>query len=113
MTKLANLKIGRKLALLVGSGIGPIVCLGVLSLWALGAISSAVDQEQAEADKMLNAQRVAAGLGRVNSVVGHITLSRQCSICHADDTGGNRANQANVAKEVLSLLSDLKAREDT
>ena len=39
---LANLKIGRKLALLAGSGIGPIVCLGVLSLWALAAISNAV-----------------------------------------------------------------------
>ncbi|SPE37745.1 putative Methyl-accepting chemotaxis sensory transducer [Candidatus Sulfopaludibacter sp. SbA3] len=108
---LANLKIGKKLALLVGSGIGPIVCLGVLSLWALGAISNAVDQEQAEADKMMNAQRVASGLGRVNSVVGHITLSRQCVLCHGVSTGGNRENQAAVARECQGLLSDLKAHE--
>ncbi|MGA2148915.1 MAG: HAMP domain-containing methyl-accepting chemotaxis protein [Bryobacteraceae bacterium] len=110
---LANLKIGRKLALLAGSGIGPIVCLGVLSLWALAAISNAVDQEQAEADKMMSAQRIASGLGRVNSVVGHITLSRQCALCHGESTGGSRENQATVAKDCLALLSDLKAHEIT
>src|ERR1035441_10009164 len=102
---LANLKIGKKLALLVGSGIGPIVCLGVLSLWAMSAISSAVDQEQTEADKMMSAQRVASSLGRVNSIVGHITMSRQCVNCHGVATGGNRENQAGLAKECLSLLS--------
>ena len=109
---LANLRIGKKLAVLVGSGIGPIVCLGVLSLWALGAITSAVDQEQAEADKMMAAQRVASGLGRVNSVVGHITLSRQCTLCH-EAGGGDRSNQAATAKEVLALLRELKTRENT
>ena len=110
---LSNLKIGRKLALLVGSGIGPIVSIGVLSLWALSAISSAVDQEQAEADKMMSAQRVASDLGRVNSVVGHITLSGQCANCHGVGGGGDRTNQAALAKECLSLLSELKARENS
>jgi len=109
---LANLKIGKKLALLAASGILPIVCVGVLSLWALGAISSAVNQEQAEADKMMIAQRVASGLGRVNSIVGHITLSRQCALCHGVGTGGDRSNQAAVAKECQSLLSELKASEN-
>jgi methyl-accepting chemotaxis protein len=110
---LANLKIGRKLALLAGGGIGPIVCLGVLSLWALGAISSAVDQEQAEADKMINAQRAAASVERANSIVTHITMSRQCALCHGVAAGGNSENQAGLAKECLSLLSGLKTRETT
>ena len=110
---LANLKIGRKLALLAASGIGTILCLGALSLWALGAISSAVDQEQYEAEKTMSAQRVASSLGRVNSLVGHITLSRNCATCHGDATGGNRGNQAGLVKECQSLLSDLKARETT
>ena len=108
---LANLKIGKKLALLVGSGIGPIVCLGVLSLWALSAISNAVVQEQAEADKMMSAQRVASSLGRVNSIVCHITMSRHYAQCHGVDSGGDRANQAALAKDCQSLLSDLKTRE--
>jgi methyl-accepting chemotaxis protein len=82
-------------------------------LWALGAISNAVDQEQVEADKMMSAQRVASSLGRVNSIVGHITLSRQCVTCHGVDSGGDRTNQAGLAKECLSLLSDLKTRETT
>jgi methyl-accepting chemotaxis protein len=110
---LANLKIGKKLTLLVGSGIGPIVCLGALSLWALGAISSAVDQEQIETDKMMSAQRVASDLGRVNSIVGHIAMSRQCALCHGAGGGGDRANQAALAKECQSLLSELKASEHT
>jgi methyl-accepting chemotaxis protein len=110
---LANLKIGRKLTLLVGSGIGPILCLGVLSLWALGAIATAVDQENAEADRMMSAQRVASSLGRVNSIVGHITMSRQCAQCHGTDSGGDRSNQAALAKECQSLLGDLKTRETT
>jgi methyl-accepting chemotaxis protein len=114
MTKmLANLKIGKKLMLLLSTGIGPIVCLGVLGLWALGAIRDTVSKEQLEAEKMMSAQRVASGLGRVNSVVGHITLSRRCENCHGNSMGGNRENEAALAKECIALLSELKAREDT
>jgi methyl-accepting chemotaxis protein len=108
---LENLKIGRKLALLVGSGVVPILCLGVLSLWALNAISSAVDKEQIEADKMMNAQRVASSLGRVNSIVGHVTMSRNCANCHGVEAGGSLENQANLVKECQSLLVDLKEHE--
>jgi methyl-accepting chemotaxis protein len=89
------------------------VGLGVLSLWALSAVSNAVVQEQAEADKMMSVQRVASSLGRVNSIVGHITMSRHCAQCHGVDSGGDRANQAALAKDCLSLLSDLKTRETT
>jgi methyl-accepting chemotaxis protein len=113
MNKLANIKVGRKLALLVGSGIAPIVCLGILSLWALSAINSATEQEQVEAEKMMSAQRVASSLGRVNSIVAHITMSRQCAMCHGVSTGGDRSNQAGLVKECQTLLGELKTREAT
>jgi methyl-accepting chemotaxis protein len=111
MNGFADMKVGKKLALIVGSGIVPVVCLGVLSLWALNSITIAADQAQAEADKMMSAQRVASSLGRVNSIVAHITMSRQCAMCHGVATGGDRANQAGLAKECEVVLADLKTRE--
>jgi hypothetical protein len=113
MRILANLKIGKKLALLLSSGIGTIVGLGCLGLWALNATRDTVGQEQFEAEKMLSAQRVASGLGRVNSVVAHITFSRHCDNCHGGSNGGSQANEAALAKECTALLTDLKAREST
>ena len=87
MNKLANIKIGKKLALLLASGIGAVVCIGSLSLWAFSAIRSAVGQEQIEGDQMMSAQRVGSDLGTVNAVVGHITLSQHCETCHGNRRG--------------------------
>jgi methyl-accepting chemotaxis protein len=111
LKSLSNLKIGKKLALLLSTGIGPIICLGVLSLWAFNRIQNTVGQEQGEADKMMSAQRVASGLGRVNSIVGHITLSRRCESCHGSSAGGDRENQSAMAKECLALIDQLKVNE--
>ncbi|HTS46528.1 MAG TPA: HAMP domain-containing protein, partial [Bryobacteraceae bacterium] len=113
MNKLANLKIGKKLALLLASGIGSVVCISGLSLWALSAIRNTAAQQQIEADKMMSAQRVGTDLGVVNAVVGHITLSKHCETCHGTATGGDRGEQARLAKECRSLMSDLKAGDNT
>ena len=107
----ANLRIGKKLGLLLCSGIAPVVCVAGLALWGLSAIRSAVDQEQAGADKMIIAQHAAANMGRVTSIVGHVVLGSQCETCHGVATGGDREHQANIVKEYLSLLSDLHTAE--
>jgi hypothetical protein len=90
MNNLANIKIGKKLALLVATGIGSVLCIGGLSLWAIGAIRSTVEQQQIEADNMMSAQRVGSDLGIVNAVVGHITLSQTCENCERLATGAPR-----------------------
>ena len=113
MNKLANIKIGKKLALLLASGIGSVICISGLCLWALGAIRSANDQQQIEAEKMMSAQRVGNDLAVVNAVVGHITLSKHCENCHETARGGDRSEQASLAKECRSRMSDLKACETT
>jgi len=84
---LANLSIGRKLALLLAAGLGPVICVAVLALWGLSAIRGAVDQQQACADKMIIAQHAAADMGRVTSIVGHIALGSKCESCHGVATG--------------------------
>ncbi len=113
MTKLADIKIGKKLALILASGIGVSLCIGGLSLWALSAIRSTADQQQVESDKMVNAQRVGNDLGTVNAIVGHTALSMHCEICHGTPLGGDRASLVQMEKEGRSLLGDLRAHDTT
>lgn len=113
MMKLANVKIGKKLALLMISGIGSVLCMGAISLWALRAIRSTNEQQQIESEKLVNAQRVGSDLGAVNAIVGHITLSQHCENCHGVVTGGPRAAEERMAIEGRSLMSALKAGENT
>jgi len=109
---LLNMKIGKKMALLSISGAATIACLGGLSYWALGAVHSGVDQEQIEARKMMDAQKIGSDLGVVNAVVGHITLSKDCANCHASSKGGDGQEQA-IAAECRKLMSGLKTRENS
>lgn len=113
MIRLANVKIGRKLALLVVSGIGSMLCIGAISLWAVHAIRSTHEQQQIESDKLVSAQRVGSDLGAVNAIVGHITLSPHCETCHGDAAGGDRTAEARMASESRSLMSALKAGDTT
>ncbi len=108
---LANWKIGRKLALLLASGIGPAVCVAGVALWGLSAIRGVVDQERTDAEKSILAHHALADMGRVTSIVGHIALGKRCETCHGVATGGDREHQAKIAKEYLLLMDDLKARE--
>jgi mono/diheme cytochrome c family protein len=96
---LSNVTIGRKLALLLATGIGPTACIGAFSLWALSAIRNAGEQQQIEADKMLSAQRVGGHLGAVNAVTGHVALSRHCESCHGVGGGGDMTELARLANE--------------
>jgi methyl-accepting chemotaxis protein len=113
LIQLANIRIGKKLALILSSGIGSLLLIGFLCLWALSAIHSTTQQEQKESERLINAQRVGSDLGAVNAVVGHITLSQHCENCHGVTTGGDRSKQAGLALEGRSLMSELKAGDDT
>ena len=111
--KLSNIKIGRKLALLLASGIASVLCMGGLTLWALSAIRGSSEQQRIKSDMMLNAQRVGSDLGVVNAVVGHITLSNHCENCHETASGGDRTAQLRLAEECRSLMEDLKSGDNT
>jgi methyl-accepting chemotaxis protein len=113
MHKFANMKIGKKLAIVLASGIGSVVCISGLSLWALSAIRSTGQQQQVESEKMASAERVGRDLGAVNSIVGHMALSKHCEMCHGNTAGGDRANQIHMSQESRSLMSELKTREKT
>jgi len=113
MMKLANVKIGKKLALLLISGIGAVLCVGGISLWALHAIRGTNEQQQVESARLVSAQRVGSDLGAVNAIVGHITLSEHCENCHGVTTGGDRSGEVRMANESRSLMRSLKDGEST
>ena len=113
MIQLANVKIGKKLALLVTSGIGSALCMGAISLWAVYAIRSTNEQQRAESDRLVAAQRAGSDLGVVNAIVGHITLSQHCESCHGVATGGPRDAEERMSSEGRSLMNALKAGEIT
>lgn len=113
MIQLANVKIGKKLALLVTSGIGSALCMGAISLWAVYAIRGTNEQQRAESDRLVSAQRAGSDLGVVNAIVGHITLSQHCETCHADASGAPRDAEERMSNEGRSLMIALKAGEIT
>ena len=110
---LANLSIGKKLALLMASGIVPVLCIGSLCLWALAAIHKTAEQEQTQSEKMMDSQRVGSDVGAVNAVVGHIALSQNCEICHGVTPRGAGSGQDRLDSEARSLMKDLKAGDRT
>ena len=65
MNRLADIKIGKKMVLVMAGGIVAVVCVGSISLWAIHAIRSAVGQEQTEGDQMMNAQRLGSDLSAI------------------------------------------------
>jgi methyl-accepting chemotaxis protein len=117
MTRMfANLKIGKKLGLLLGGAILQLLCVSGLSLWALRAIHRAVDQEQVESEKMLMANRISADMMRDTTLVGHIALSTRCERCHGTAAGeglDQTSRTHEIRAEYLALLGKLKALEDT
>jgi methyl-accepting chemotaxis protein len=108
---LENLKISRKLALLLSSGIGPVICISLLSLWGLGIIHDASIQQEAASERMVAAQRAATSMGKVSYLVGHVALGTNCGSCHAD----GRAEASRIYKAEVdvyrTVLRQLKESE--
>lgn len=111
--RLADVSIGKKLALLLASGIGSVLCIGAFCLWALAAIHSASQQQQVQSDYLMNALRAGSDVGAVNAIAGHIALSEHCENCHGVSSGGDRSGQARMDLEGRSLMRDLRAGDNT
>ena len=105
---LRDVKIGRKLSLIIYGAIIQIVCIGGLGVWALSVIHSEAQEVEQETAKMLTAHRVAEDMARVSAQVGHVALSTQCTRCHSDNSGGD-SNK--IVRQYQAWLNDLRSRE--
>jgi len=75
MKKLADIRIGRRLALAFGGGVLQIACLGGLALWAVHAIDTARQESDHERQMMITAEKVAADEGEIAQRVATMVLS--------------------------------------
>ena len=75
MKKLADIRIGRRLALAFGGGVLQIACLGGLALWAVHAIDTARQESDHERQMMITAEKVAADEGAIAQRVATMVLS--------------------------------------
>ena len=75
MSGLADIKIGKKLSLLVGSSILLVVCLTGVAVWALQAIHRAMGESEAESHLMTVSQTVSSNVGGIGQRVASMILS--------------------------------------
>ncbi|HUA82409.1 MAG TPA: methyl-accepting chemotaxis protein, partial [Bryobacteraceae bacterium] len=109
MKKLENIRIGKKLTILLAVSLSTLIGVGIVSLWAILSIRGAAGQEREESSRMMTAQKLSGDLGRVDAIVGHITLSKHCQGCHETAAGGSRENYSRTVQETSSLLGELQA----
>ncbi|MBZ5728842.1 MAG: MCP four helix bundle domain-containing protein [Acidobacteriia bacterium] len=106
MKKLKDIKIGRKMGLLLGASVLQLVCVGGFALWTLHAIDRAVGEAQTQSDKQVRAQQILSGATRVFVFVGSSVISNQI----------NREEQETamaIRKEYRGSIDDLKAHAAT
>ena len=75
MTRLADIRIGRRLGLAFGGGVLQIACLGGLALWAVHAIDTARQESDRERQTMITAEKVSADQGAIAQRVATMVLS--------------------------------------
>ena len=106
MNTLSNIKIGKKMALVLGVGALQLVCVGGLALWGIHSIGTAVAQSRQQSQKQVASQQIMNDVARLFVGVGNIVLS------------GKQANQEQGAvlalrKEYRAIIADLKTNAET
>ncbi len=103
MSKLTDIRIGKKLALVLGAGVLQLLCLGGLAQWSVHSINKAADQSQQESQTQIATQQMMIDVARVFVGVSNIAISGKQS---TQDEAGVLA----LRKEYRGIIADLKAR---
>ena len=77
MTKLSNIKIGKKLGLVFGGSALMAVCLAGVAVWSVQAVHSAMQASEGESHKMTLAWTISADQGSIAQRVATMTLAKQ------------------------------------
>jgi methyl-accepting chemotaxis protein len=106
MKKLANLPIGKKLALVLGGCVLLLAVLSGLSLWGSAKISAVEADSRDRLTKCLLADQIGRGTGKACFYVTTILSAQKVDQRDRDEL-------AQVRKEYLAALEDFKARANT
>jgi methyl-accepting chemotaxis protein len=104
--KLSNVKIGKKLALILAAGVIQLICVGGLSLWSIHAIDNAVVRVQRESLKQVATQQIMNDVARLFVGVGNIVISAK------QDSQRQTAVLA-LRKEYRGIIFDLTTQAET
>lgn len=100
-----DLKIGRKLGLMLGVLILQLAMLVGLASWALQLVSARMEQAQQQSERMVLSWRVAADLSEINSQIGNMILSADLQI--------DQAQAVVMERDVAAALKAMKAAPDS
>jgi methyl-accepting chemotaxis protein len=75
VTKLADLKIGKKLILVAGLSLMQLACVGGLALWCRRALDQSLEQSQQHAQRQIETQQIMTDVARLFVGIGNLVIS--------------------------------------
>jgi methyl-accepting chemotaxis protein len=106
MNKLKNIKIGKKMAFVLGAGVLQLVCVGGLALWSVHSMDKAAGQARQHAQKQVKTQQIMIDVSHLFVGVGSIAISAR------QDPQEHEAVLA-LRKEYRGIIGDLKAQAES
>jgi len=106
MKKFANLKIGKKLGVVLGASIVLLVSLCALAMWGNKVMEKCESDTHNRLTKCLLADQVTAGAAQATVIVGEIITAKKPAAAQRDEILA-------IRKEYQASLEDFKARADT
>ena len=106
MKKFANLKIGKKLSLVLGACVFLLFSMAGLALWGNRTIAKYEADSRDRLTKCLLAEQVSSGAGSATLYVGAIAQSKRSAAAERDEL-------LQVRKDYLAALEGFKARVNT
>src|SRR2546428_538973 len=102
MNILANMKIGKKMALVLAGSVLQLSCMAGLALWGFYSINAAMSASAHEARMALLAERVSGDVVGVCLRIGNMVIARRAS-------GADEARIAALRKDYLSAIEELRS----
>jgi len=104
--KFANLKVGKKLALLVGAGVVQFACITGMLIWGIHALDVATTAADLESHKMVIAQRIPADITGAVLYISDMVVNGQVS-------PDLQSQVATLRQQYIAALDEAKSGADT
>ena len=100
-----NMKIGRKLGIVLGTLVIQLAALIGLATWSLHLVSASMDQAQQQSERMVLTWRVGSDLSEINTQMGNLIISPDLKL--------DNAQVITLQKDHAEALAAMKATPDS
>ncbi len=101
-----NLKIGRRLSIVLGAIIAQLGLLIALSVWSLQLVSARMDRAQQQSGSMVLTWRVASDIADINTQMGDMMISADLQLDNAQVVSLQKDQKTALAEMTASVDSD-------